>query len=32
MKVRRVFSLNETGSFENGTIHVVSSVKYRLYI
>ena len=27
-----VFSLNETGSFGNGIIHVVSSVRYRLYI
>ena len=26
------FSLNETGSFGNGIIHVVSSVRYRLYI
>ena len=32
MKVDLVFSLNETGSFENGNIHVVSSVRYRLYI
>ena len=32
MKVHLVFSLNKTGSFENGTIHVVSSVRYRLYI
>ena len=31
MKVHLVFSLNETGSFENGTINVVSSVRYRLY-
>ena len=27
-----VFSLNETGSFGNGIIHVVSSVRYRIYI
>ena len=26
------FCLNETGSFENGIIHVVSSVRYHLYI
>ena len=27
-----VFILNETGSFGNGIIHVVSSVRYRIYI
>ena len=27
-----MFSLNDTGSFGNGIIHVVSSVRYRLYI
>ena len=27
-----VFSLHETGSFGNGIIHVVSSVRYRIYI
>ena len=32
MKVHLVFSLNETGCFENGIIHVVSSVRYRLQI
>ena len=32
MKVHLVFSFNKTGSYENGTIHVVSSVRYRLYI
>ena len=32
MKVHLVFSFNKTGSYENGIIHVVSSVRYRLYI
>ena len=32
MKVHLVFTLNETGSLENGIIHLVSSVRYRLYI
>ena len=32
MKVHLVFSLNETGSFRNGTIHVVNSARYHLYI
>ena len=32
MKAHLVFSLNETGSFENGTIQVVSSVRYHLDI
>ena len=27
-----MFSLNDTGSFGNGIIHVVGSVRYRLYI
>ena len=32
MNIHLAFSLNETGSFGNGIIHVVSSVRYRLYI
>ena len=32
MNIHLAFSLNETGSFGNGIIHVVSSARYRLYI
>ena len=32
MKVHLVFSLNKTGSFENGIIYVVSTARYRFYI
>ena len=31
MNVHVVFSLNVTGSFADDIIHVVSSVRYRLY-
>ena len=31
MKVQVVFSLNVTGSFADDIIHVVNSVRYRLY-
>ena len=31
MKVQVVFSLNVTGSFVDDIIHVVNSVRYRLY-